>query len=368
MKVRTKDLQLISGENIVQRGIFAVRRSMMRTGVIRCTAIVLLFAVFSTLLAPEVGAANPLYIVLEIHVEHQGDPIDHADVIKRISDAAVAESVPITFGFGRLFFGRTPAPLQHQLVDHVLDDGHSATLHADLMSTTYDQMLADLKAYSLQLQALGGNPHVASGVCGHVGGPFGWLEAARDAGIRTVAGVVRYCYMSLDPNGAYADQYKSAALDSNCNPDLGGGPGSCHEQVPEVDSDRLQPWHTQKSGDWLRDYGFGTLIVPEFPEYPFTCLAEQSKNPNSCDDDNALHAAADAQALADLIVDASRNLRSGAAGETFKVTWSTNTLPELPYISHFFSELQSDLDAAGLNRGFDGDIVFVTLPYVSGVQ
>lgn len=299
-------------------------------------------AALTAFLSPVPASAAPLLIAIESHVENGAFPIDanQANMVERLANAAAAAGtfgVPLSFGIGKHTL-RSYAGMG-LLVQHVRNAGHAVTLHADLEDGRYTDMREELHDLAQRLRLLRGNPTVASGVrgaCrpafskdGTCPQQFGWVEASRAAGTRTVAGVVRYCYLSLDPR---TDEYNLTKADSACDPEQDGEPGTCHEPVPDDPADRLKPWRTRRTRTWLSSDPFGTLIVPTFPDVPFPCLSESTlgvTDPATCvmDDDDELAAAADAAALTALIKDAVDS-RAGTAGETFHITWSTNWVPD----------------------------------------
>lgn len=327
------------------------------------------------------GPADPgkLGVALEIHVENSLlSTAAETDYVLQIAQVAADAGVTLSFGLGHELLDDYAAGAVVTTAEHgdqtlsslvaLLQDTycHEVTLHADLPDLAYLPARTYLRGYTAELSAAGANGTVASGVCTENAVNGGWLRAARDAGIRTIAGVVRDCQVTLD-----ADAFPAyTVLPDACSPAL------CHEASPvDNPAQRASGWFARSVTDWIApftpDPGLelrnSVFIVGSFGEANVPCLAEWAAGQDvgtECndtglrstdhvpDDDYSTYdeGVDDADVYLSELVDVVDHYRSGTDGDAFHRAFSTNLVVTGDWLEGFFGTV-----AAGVAERTAGD-------------
>jgi len=340
---------------------------------------------FQTQALPHTSTA--LNIALEVHVENSMLPTpEETDYILNIAQAAHTAGVSLSFGLGIDFLndyassGTIAAP-EHgsfsleSLVAALQAQNHLVSLHADVPeSATYSEIVNHLNTYVSQINSAGGQGSIASGVCNEASADGGWVKGALDAGIRTVAGVVRYCQGSL--SSSHADYIAP----ETCTP-MG-----CHEAAPmNAPAQRAAGWFTQQTANWIdpsnpsnaRQLRRSLFIVGSFGEANVPCLAEAAAGENvgrTCDDrglssddriadddySSEAQGQADASAFLASVQEVLNTSLSGTNGDAYHSAFSTNEVVSNTWLTGFFGSLNT-----AATGSLAGQISFSTLDAVA---
>lgn len=343
---------------------------------------------FQTLALPSSSSSRALNIAMEVHVENRLLPTpQETDYILNIAQAAYTAGVTLSFGLGIDFLndygssGSISAP-EHgsftltSLIAQLKAQNHSVSLHADVPeSATYSEIVSHLNTYVTQLNGAGGQGSVASGVCNEASADGGWVKGALDAGVRTVAGVVRYCQGSL--SSSHADYIAP----ESCTP-MG-----CHEAAPmDQPAQRAAGWFTQQTANWIapanptsaRQLKGSLFIIGSFGEANVPCLAEAAAGENvarTCDDrglssldrnatddySSETQGQADAAAFLNGVQAVINTALSGSSGDAYHSAFSTNAVVSQTWLTGFFQSLSQ----AATTGSLAGQIRFSTLPAVA---
>jgi len=337
----------------------------------------LVVAVLGALLARPAAAASScpsaptkaamgsrLGIAIEFHVENSllGSE-EETDYVLELSAAARDAGVTVTFGLGRDLLddyaddpdgdgygtdGRTGIELSRTLAEVVAAiraDCQEVGLHADVNETmSADDVESLLRGYLSQLRRAGARTAVASGVCNETSADAtgGWLEAARRAGLRGVAGVVTYCQGSLDPaNAHWIDP-------GSCSPSF---PTYCHFAAPEDDAtQRVGVWRANATSSWIDPAARGRVAIiggigtiDGFAQSNLPCLAETDARRSCTGYSNPGDADLDAASFVARVQAAERDARTGTVGDTAYQTFSTNVRASGAYVSAIFQRIVARL-------------------------
>ena len=339
-----------------------------------------------------------LGVALEIHVENSSLSVgDQTDYVLDIAREAAEAGVKLSFGFGVDFLDEYDGGVSVATTDHgsvVLADlvtllegtfCHEVTLHADVPDLEYAEALAYLQDYTAMVTSAGGTGSVASGVCTESATDGGWLKAAHDAGIQTIAGVVEDCQVTLDST-LFPDDARTA---DECSP------LRCHGAAPEGDpAQRASGWMAETVTNWIApfvpatvvEWRAATFIIGSFGEANAPCLAEQAAGLNvstECSDgfrpadgnasddySTAAQGAADAAVMLSEIGDVVDSWRSGTRGDAFHTAYSTNLVTTTDWLDGFFNALATGL-ASGTTAGghaLAGAATFTTLGPIGRVN
>lgn len=301
-----------------------------------------------------------LTVALEIHVENQDlSTADETDYVLRIADAAANAGVPLSIALGVDFLrdyagGAVITTTDHGdfTLDSLVDTlqgtyCHAVTLHADVPERmSRAAATAYLRPLVTAVNDAGGTGSVASGVCNEIASSGGWLRAAIDAGVTTVAGVVEDCQVSLDW-ATYPDDHRTAA---ECSP------SRCHGAAPLDDpAQRAAGWFASQVSTWITpdepvnafELRTSIFIIGSFGEANAPCLAEQAAGVDvrfGCTgtvtlDDGRLDGLTYIGNVSE-VVDASL---SGGEGDAFHSAFSTNLVAGDEWLTGFFTEVASGL-------------------------
>jgi hypothetical protein len=340
---------------------------------------------FQTLALPR--ASTALNIAMEVHVENSMLPTpQETDYILNIAQAAYAAGVTLSFGLGIDFLNDytssgTITTREHgsfsldSLVATLQAQNHIVSLHADVPeSATYSEIVSHLQTYVNQLNSAGGQGRIASGVCNEASADGGWVKGALDAGVHTVAGVVRYC------QGSLSNSHPEYIAPETCTP-MG-----CHEAAPMDDpAQRAAGWFTQQTANWIdpsnpsnaRQLKRSLFIVGSFGDANVPCLAEAAAGENvgrTCDDrglssddriadddySSEAQGQADAAAFLTSVQEVLNTSLSGTSGDAYHSAFSTNEVVSNPWLTGFFGSLGS-----AATGSLAGQISFSTLDAVA---
>lgn len=302
-----------------------------------------------------------LSMAIEVHVENSllGTEAETA-YVRSIAEAANAAGIPLNFGLGVDFLddyaagidSSTHTALASSLSDLVSylqsDCCHEVSLHADVPETMAGTDIPTyLAPYLSQLSTAGAVATLASGVCNEAGDRYGWVEAARDAGLTGIAGVVEYCQASLRERD---DDYITP---DSCTP------STCHDAAPvDRPEQRVATWRTRRSRRWTtpsRGHRRALVILSGMGNANFPCLGEVAAGgPPNCGSSGYSSIAAatpDATAFVDLVAGAQASYRSGDAGDVVYLTFSTNLVANSLWLNAMFAGIQSQLESRSDGTG-----------------
>lgn len=347
------------------------RRNRLRAAAL-CLGVAAPFAVEAQCTTPCAPANDfsRLSLVIELHVENRFLPTaSEMDYVRTIAESANAAGVPLNVSLGVAVLGDfsngTAGEDLAEAVAYLQDDCcHQVSLHADVPEDMDGLEISGyLDDYLSQLADAGADATVASGVCNEVGGRIGWVEAARDAGLQAVAGVVEYC------QGSLARNHREYLDPNDCSP------SECHDAAPlDRPEQRVATWKTRRTRRWIdpiRSRRPALVVLGGLGSANLPCLAEaaagRSPNCTSSGYDDIGDANDDAAAFVDIVEQALSDYRSGGTGDVVYLTFSTNAEANGLWLDAFFSSVQSQLGSRTDGAGhFLADVTqWSTLPAVA---
>jgi hypothetical protein len=171
----------------------------------------------------------------------------HREALADLGAVAAAHGARLTYELASVFV-RALEAWDDDFITEMTELDHGFGVHADAggQDPPYQLFVQNLNSQRRALEAAGVTVTHVSGICS----ASPWVEAAVEAGYLGTTGAVEYCLKSLDQLPAGKETVTGCL-----------SPADCHGPSVEDIIQRMHPWRTSSSSDWLTPDPDGDLVV-----------------------------------------------------------------------------------------------------------